>query len=53
MRVSTINYRNVSERTFCRANAQAWARRLIQNASNLQTEARILLAKATQHEKEK
>jgi hypothetical protein len=51
MRVSTINYRNVSERTICRANAQARARRLIQSASNLKTEAR--LAKATQHEKEK
>jgi hypothetical protein len=51
MRVSTINFRNVSERTICRANAQARARRLIQSASNLKTEAR--LAKATQHEKEK
>jgi hypothetical protein len=50
MRISTINYHNVSERTICRANAQPRAQRLIQSASKLKPEAR--LAKATQHEKE-
>jgi hypothetical protein len=51
MRVSTVNFRNIFERTISRANAHPRARCPAQTAGNLKTEAR--LEKATQHEKEK